>query len=194
MRADPDSLEERASTDARTTQASSPSRSSGQWTGGDSPPPLPSLGMYTGWTEPSSPIVQTSFARRQATCSRRSRHVRQSIQYRNVSCSSVSTSTGTRRCQRSRILTLFQCYDQNACRRRASSAVQTAVQRAYGSVVDDYALITGQPNVSGEHAVIRCVSSSRGGSRRRVRHDRNHLAVLGPRLAPTLRQTRREIL
>lgn len=162
----------------------------GQWTGGDAPRLIPSLGMYTGMGEAIGLYRLTDLLRSsgKAVLLRQSRHVSAAdLKYRNVILlGSIYVNEWTRRLPSVENF----AYTFNATIENRDP--QPGEEREYkpqfneqtGALSVDYALITVKPNVSGEHAVMTLAGVFSEGTEASAEFvtTRNHLATLGQRL------------
>jgi hypothetical protein len=187
--ADPDSLERRALqlTPEQTRALVDAPEFRGQWTGGDSPQLIPSLGMYTGMGEAIGLYRLTDLFRtaNKAILLRQSRHASAAdLKYRNVILlGSIYVNEWTRR------LPTVENFNYTFNATIENRDPQAGEEREYkpqfneqtGELTVDYALITVKPNVSGEHAVMTLAGIFSEGTEAAVEFvtTRNHLAVLG---------------
>jgi hypothetical protein len=187
--ADPDSLERRALqlTPEQTRALVDAPEFRGQWTGGDSPQLIPSLGMYTGMGEAIGLYRLTDLFRtaNKDILLRQSRHVSAAdLKYRNVILlGSIYVNEWTRR------LPTVENFNYTFNATIENRDPQAGEEREYkpqfneqtGQLAVDYALITVKPNVSGEHAVMTLAGIFSEGTEAAVEFvtTRNHLAVLG---------------
>jgi hypothetical protein len=190
--ADPDSLERRAIrlTPEQTRSLVDAPEFRGQWTGGDSPQLIPSLGMYTGMGEAIGLYRLTDLFRtaHKTILLRQSRHVSAAdLKYRNVILlGSIYVNEWTRR------LPTVESFNYTFSATIENRNPQAGEEREYkpqfneqtGELTVDYALITVKPNVSGEHAVMTLAGIFSEGTEAAAEFvtTRNHLAVLGQRL------------
>jgi hypothetical protein len=190
--ADPDSLERRAIqlTPEQTRSLAAAPEFRGQWTGGDSPQLIPSLGMYTGMGEAIGLYRLTDLFRtaHKTILLRQSRHVSAAdLKYRNVVLlGSIYVNEWTRR------LPTVENFNYTFSATIENRDPQAGEEREYkpqfnpqtGELTIDYALITVKPNVSGEHAVMTLAGIFSEGTEAAAEFvtTRNHLAVLGQRL------------
>jgi hypothetical protein len=190
--ADPGSLERRALqlTPEQTRALVDAPEFRGQWTGGDSPRLIPSLGMYTGMGEAIGLYRLTDLFRTadKAILLRQSRHVSAAdLKYRNVILlGSIYVNEWTRR------LPTVENFNYTFNATIENRDPQAGEEREYkphfneqtGQLAVDYALITVKPNVSGEHAVMTLAGIFSEGTEAAAEFvtTRNHLAVLGQRL------------
>jgi hypothetical protein len=187
--ADPKSLERRALqlTPEQTRALVDAPEFRGQWTGGDSPRLIPSLGMYTGMGEAIGLYRLTDLFRTadKAILLRQSRHVSAAdLKYRNVILlGSIYVNEWTRR------LPTVEKFNYTFNATIENRDPQPGEEREYkpqfneqtGQLSVDYALITVKPNVSGEHAVMTLAGIFSEGTEAAAEFvtTRNHLAVLG---------------
>lgn len=190
--ADPDSLERRAIrlTPEQTHSLADAPEFRGQWTGGDSPQLIPSLGMYTGMGEAIGLYRLTDLFRtaHKTILLRQSRHVSAAdLKYRNIILlGSIYVNEWTRR------LPSVESFNYTFSATIENHDPQAGEEREYkpqfnpqtGALTIDYALITVKPNVSGEHAVMTLAGIFSEGTEAAAEFvtTRNHLAVLGQRL------------
>jgi hypothetical protein len=190
--ADPGSLRERAIelTPEQTRALQSAPEFHGQWTGGDVPRLIPSLGMYTGMGEAIGVYRLTDLMRasNKSILLRQSRHVDAAdLKYRNVILlGSIYVNEWTRRLPSVENF----AYTFNATIENRDP--QPGEEREYrpqfdaqtGALSVDYALITVKPNVSGEHAVMTLAGIFSEGTEAAAEFvtTRHHLSVLGQRL------------
>ncbi|HEY0097336.1 MAG TPA: hypothetical protein VGB76_00160 [Pyrinomonadaceae bacterium] len=190
--ADPDSLEQRAIqlTPEQTRSLVDAPEFRGQWTGGDSPRLIPSLGMYTGMGEAIGLYRLTDLFRtaQKTILLRQSRHASAAdLKYRNVILlGSIYVNEWTRR------LPTVESFNYTFSATIENRDPQAGEEREYkpqfnpqtGELTVDYALITVKPNVSGEHAVMTLAGIFSEGTEAAAEFvtTRNHLAVLGQRL------------
>ena len=162
----------------------------GQWTGGESPRLIPSLGMYTGMGEAIGLYRLTDLFRSadKTILLRQSRHVSAAdLKYRNVILlGSIYVNEWTRR------LPSVENFNYTFAATIENRDPRPGEEREYkpqfnertGEMLVDYALITVKPNVSGEHAVMNLAGIFSEGTEAAAEFvtTRNHLAVLGQRL------------
>jgi hypothetical protein len=162
----------------------------GQWTGGDEPRLIPSLGMYTGMGEAIGVYRLTDLLRSsgKAVLLRQSRHVSAAdLKYRNVILlGSIYVNEWTRR------LPTVENFNYTFRATIENRDPQAGEEREYkpqfdartGVLTVDYALITVKPNVSGEHAVMTLAGVFSEGTEAAAEFvtTRNHVATLGQRL------------
>jgi hypothetical protein len=190
--ADPASLKQRAiqlAPDQTRSLADAP-EFKGQWTGGDSPHLIPSLGMYTGMGEAIGLYRLTDLFRTsdKTILLKQSRHVSAAdLKYRNVILlGSIYVNEWTRR------LPSVENFGYTFSATIENRNPLPGEEREYkpqfnaqtGELAVDYALITVKPNVSGEHAVMTLAGIFSEGTEAAAEFvtTRNHLAVLGQRL------------
>jgi hypothetical protein len=190
--ADPASLQQRAIQLApeQTRSLADAPEFKGQWTGGDSPRLIPSLGMYTGMGEAFGLYRLTDLFRTadKAIQLKQSRHVSAGdLKYRNVILlGSIYVNEWTRR------LPTVENFNYTFAATIENRNPLPGEEREYkpqfneqtGELAIDYALITVKPNVSGEHAVMTLAGVFSEGTEAAAEFvtTRNHLAVLGQRL------------
>ncbi|HYG11696.1 MAG TPA: hypothetical protein VD835_17245 [Pyrinomonadaceae bacterium] len=190
--ADPASLKQRAIQLApeQTRSLADAPEFKGQWTGGDSPHLIPSLGMYTGMGEAIGLYRLTDLFRTadKTIQLKQSRHVNAAdLKYRNVILlGSIYVNEWTRR------LPSVENFGYTFSATIENRNPLPGEEREYkpqfneqtGELVVDYALITVKPNVSGEHAVMTLAGVFSEGTEAAAEFvtTRNHLAVLGQRL------------
>lgn len=190
--ADPGSLRQRAielSPEQTRSLVAAP-EFKGQWTGGDAPRLIPSLGMYTGMGEAIGLYRLTDLFRAadKTILLRQSRHVSAAdLKYRNVILlGSIYVNEWTRR------LPSVENFGYTFAATIENRNPLPGEEREYkpqfneraGELAVDYALITVRPNVSGEHAVMTLAGIFSEGTEAAAEFvtTRNHLAVLGERL------------
>jgi hypothetical protein len=190
--ADPGSLKQRAIqlTSEQTRSLADAPEFKGQWTGGDAPHLIPSLGMYTGMGEAIGLYRLTDLFRTadKAIQLKQSRHVNAAdLKYRNVILlGSIYVNEWTRR------LPSVENFGYTFSATIENRNPLPGEEREYkpqfngqtGELAVDYALITVKPNVSGEHAVMTLAGVFSEGTEAAAEFvtTRNHLAVLGQRL------------
>jgi hypothetical protein len=190
--ADPGSLKQRAIQLApeQTRSLADAPEFKGQWTGGDSPSLIPSLGMYTGMGEAIGLYRLTDLFRTsdKTILLKQSRHVSAAdLKYRNVILlGSIYVNEWTRR------LPSVENFGYTFSATIENRNPLPGEEREYkpqfneqtGELAVDYALITVKPNVSGEHAVMTLAGIFSEGTEAAAEFvtTRNHLAVLGQRL------------
>jgi len=190
--ADPESMARRAMelNPAQTRALVESPEFKGQWTGGESPKLIPSLGMYTGMGEAIGLHRLTDLFRAAGRniLLRQSRHVSAAdLKYRNVILlGSIYVNEWTRR------LPTVESFNYTFNATIESRSPQPGEEREYkpqfnpetGDLAVDYALVTVKPNVSGEHAVMTLAGIFSEGTEAAAEFvtTRSHLAVLGERL------------
>lgn len=190
--ADPDSLAKRAIrlTPEQTRSLVDAPEFKGQWTGGDSPRLIPSLGMYTGMGEAIGVYRLTDLLRssNKDILLRQSRHASAAdLKYRNVILlGSIYVNEWTRR------LPSVENFNYTFAATIENRDPLPGEEREYkpqfdertGDLKVDYALITVKPNVSGEHAVMTLAGIFSEGTEAAAEFvtTRNHLAAMGQRL------------
>ncbi len=190
--ADPDSLAVRSMrlTPEQTRALTDAPEFRGQWTGGEAPRLIPSLGMYTGMGEAIGLYRLTDLLRtaNKGVLLRQSRHVSAAdLKYRNVILlGSIYVNEWTRR------LPSVEKFNYTFSATIENRDPQAGEEREYkplfneqtGELAVDYALITVKPNVSGEHAVMTLAGIFSEGTEAAAEFvtTRNHLGVLGQRL------------
>ncbi|HEV2761879.1 MAG TPA: hypothetical protein VGV38_02700, partial [Pyrinomonadaceae bacterium] len=190
--ADPDSLAQRAIqlSPEQTQSLLNAPEFKGQWTGGEAPQLIPSLGMYTGMGEAIGIYRLTDLFRSagKTPLLRQSRHVDAAdLKYRNVILlGSIYVNEWTRR------LPTVESFNYTFRATIENRDPQPGEEREYrprfdeqtGALAVDYALITVKPNVSGEHAVMTLAGIFSEGTEAAAEFvtTRNHLALLGQRL------------
>lgn len=162
----------------------------GQWTGGESPRLIPSLGMYTGMGEAIGLYRLTDLFRAEdkEILLRQSRHVTAAdLKYRNVILlGSIYVNEWTRR------LPTVENFSYTFSATIKNHDPQPGEEREYkpqfdeqtGELVVDYALVTVKPNVSGDKAVMTLAGIFSEGTEAAAEFvtTRNHIALLGQRL------------
>jgi hypothetical protein len=162
----------------------------GQWSGGEAPRLIPSLGMYTGMGEAIGLYRLTDLFRaaNKNILLRQSRHVSAAdLKYRNVILlGSIYVNEWTRR------LPTIESFNYTFNATIENRDPQPGEEREYkpqfnpqtGDLAVDYALVTVKPNVSGEHAVMTLAGIFSEGTEAAAEFvtAKNHLAVLGQRL------------
>lgn len=190
--ADPDSLERRAIqlTPEQTRALVEAPEFKGQWTGGDAPQLIPSLGMYTGMGEAIGVYRLTDLLRasNKTILLRQSRFVSAAdLKYRNVILlGSIYVNEWSRK------LPSVENFNYTFSATIENRDPLPGEEREYkpkfneqtGELAVDYALITVKPNVSGEHAVMTLAGIFSEGTEAAAEFvtTRNHIAVLGQRL------------
>lgn len=162
----------------------------GQWSGGEAPRLIPSLGMYTGMGEAIglhrlTDLLRTANKNIQL---KQSRQVSAAdLKYRNVvMLGSIYVNEWTRR------LPSVEKFSYTFKATIENRDPQAGEEREYrpqfdpqtGELTTDYALVTVKPNVSGEHAVMTLAGIFSEGTEAAAEFvtTRNHLATLGQRL------------
>jgi hypothetical protein len=162
----------------------------GQWSGGEAPRLIPSLGMYTGMGEAIGLHRLTDLFRTadKNILLRQSRHVSAAdLKYRNVvMLGSIYVNEWTRR------LPSVEKFSYTFDATIENRDPQPGEEREYrpqfnpqtGELITDYALVTVKPNVSGEHAVMTLAGIYSEGTEAAAEFvtTRNHLTTLGQRL------------
>jgi hypothetical protein len=162
----------------------------GQWSGGDTPRLLPSLGMFTGMGEAIGLYRLTDLMRssNKAIFLRQSRHVSAAdLKYRNVILlGSIYVNEWTRKLPSVENFSYtFKATIQN---RNPLPGEEQEYKPQFneqtGELIVDYALVTVQPNVSGEHQVMTLAGIFSEGTEAAAEFvtARNHLSLLGERL------------
>jgi hypothetical protein len=162
----------------------------GQWTGGDSPRLIPSLGMYTGMGEAVGVYRLTDLLRssNKTVLLRQSRQVSAAdLKYRNVILlGSIYVNEWSRRLPTSENFkyTFSATIVNNDPLPGEERVYKPQFNEQTGEMAVDYALITVKPNVSGEHAVMTLAGIFSEGTEAAAEFvtTRNHLTVLGQRL------------
>ena len=162
----------------------------GQWTGGNTPQIIPSLGMYSGMGEAIGLYRLTDLFRASSKTLlvRQSRQVSAAdLKYRNVILlGSIYVNEWTRK------LPSIENFEYTFSATIENRDPLPGEEREYktqfneetGEMSVDYALITVKPNVSGEHAVMTIAGIFSEGTEAAAEFltARNHLTVLGQRL------------
>ncbi len=190
--ADPTSLERRAIqlTPEQTRLLLDAPEFKGQYTGGESPQLIPSLGMYTGMGEAVGVYRLTDLLRAsdKSILLRQSRQVSAAdLKYRNVILlGSIYVNEWSRRLPTvENFVYTFSATIQN---RNPLPGEEREYKPEFneqtGAMSIDYALITVKPNVSGEHAVMTLAGIFSEGTEAAAEFvtTRNHLNLLGQRL------------
>jgi hypothetical protein len=191
-KADPESLARRSMelSPAQTRALLEAPEFKGQWTGGESPKLIPSLGMYTGMGEAIGLYRLTDLFRAadKGILLRQSRQVSAAdLKYRNVILlGSIYVNEWTRR------LPTVESFNYTFNATIENHDPRPGEEREYkpqfnpetGDLAVDYALVTVKPNVSGEHAVMTLAGIFSEGTEAAAEFvtTRNHLAVLGQSL------------
>jgi len=190
--ADPGSLKQRAIrlTPEQARSLADAPEFKGQWTGGDSPHLIPSLGMYTGMGEAIGLQRLTDLFRTadKTILLKQSRHVSAAdLKYRNVILlGSIYVNEWTRRLPS--VENFGYTFSATIENRNPLAGEEREYKPQFnqqtGELAVDYALITVKPNVSGEHAVMTLAGVFSEGTEAAAEFvtTRNHLAVLGQRL------------
>ncbi len=190
--ADPRSLARRAiqMTPEQTRSLLDAPEFKGQYSGGDSPRLIPSVGMYTGMGEAVGVYRLTDLLRaaNKTVLVRQSRHVSAAdLKYHNVILlGSIYVNEWSRR------LPMVENFVYTFSARIVNRDPLPGEEREYkpqfneqtGELSVDYALITVKPNVSGENAVMTLAGIFSEGTEGAAEFvtTRNHLALLGQRL------------
>jgi hypothetical protein len=159
----------------------------GQYSGGDSPRLIPSLGMYTGMGEAVGVYRLTDLLRssNKTVQLRQSRHVNAAdLKYRNVILlGSIYVNEWSRRLPTAEnFVHTFSATIENRDPLPGEEAVyKPQFNEQTGEMAVDYALITVKPNVSGEHAVMTLAGIFSEGTEGAAEFvtTRNHLTLLG---------------
>jgi hypothetical protein len=162
----------------------------GQWSGGDSPRLIPSLGMYTGMGEAVGlyRLAELFRASNKTVVLKQSRHVSAAdLKYRNVILlGSIYVNEWSRKLPTiENFVYTFSATIQN---RNPVAGEEKEYKPEFnpqtGELSVDYALITVKPNISGEHAVMTFAGIFSEGTEAAAEFatTKNHLAVLGHRL------------
>lgn len=190
--ADPVSLAERAiplTPEQTRTLVESP-EFKGQWTGGNTPKLVPSLGMYTGMGEAIGVYRLTDLLRasNKTILLRQSRHVSAAdLKYRNVILlGSIYVNEWSRRLPsvENFVYTFNATIENRNPQSDEPREYKPQFNEQTGQLAVDYALITVKPNVSGEHAVMTLAGVFSEGTEAAAEFvtTRNHMTVLGQRL------------
>jgi hypothetical protein len=190
--ADPGSLARRAiqMTPEQTRSLVDAPEFKGQYTGGDSPRLIPSLGMYTGMGEAVGVYRLTDLLRssNKTILLRQSRHVSASdLKYRNVILlGSIYVNEWSRRLPtvENFVYTFSATIENRDPLPGEEREYKPQFNEQTGEMSVDYALITVKPNVSGEHAVMTLAGIFSEGTEAAAEFvtTRNHLTLLGQRL------------
>lgn len=190
--ADPGSLAERAIqlTPEQTRALVESPEFKGQWTGGNTPRLVPSLGMYTGMGEAIGVYRLTDLLRasNKTILLRQSRHVSAAdLKYRNVILlGSIYVNEWSRRLPsvENFAYTFNATIENRDPLPGEAREYKPQFNEQTGQLAIDYALITVKPNVSGEHAVMTLAGIFSEGTEAAAEFitTRNHLTVLGQRL------------
>lgn len=190
--ADPDSLARRAiqMTPDQTRSLRDALEFKGQYSGGDSPRLIPSLGMYTGMGEAVGVYRLTDLLRasNKTILLRQSRHVGAAdLKYRNVILlGSIYVNEWSRRLPtvENFVYTFSATIENRDPLPGEERTYKPQFNEQTGEMSVDYALITVKPNVSGEHAVMTLAGIFSEGTEAAAEFvtTRNHLTLLGQRL------------
>ncbi|HYN25760.1 MAG TPA: hypothetical protein VES69_12035 [Pyrinomonadaceae bacterium] len=190
--ADPGSLARRAiqMTPEQTRSLVDAPEFKGQYTGGDSPRLIPSLGMYTGMGEAVAVYRLTDLLRssNKTALLRQSRHVSAAdLKYRNVILlGSIYVNEWSRRLPtvENFVYTFSATIENRDPLSGEEREYKPQFNEQTGEMSVDYALITVKPNVSGEHAVMTLAGIFSEGTEAAAEFvtTRNHLTLLGQRL------------
>src|SRR6266550_3351536 len=191
-KADPESLARRAlqMTPEQTRSLFDAPEFKGQYTGGDSPRLIPTLGMYTGMGEAVGVYRLTDLLRssNKSVLLRQSRHVSAAdLKYRNVILlGSIYVNEWSRRLPQVEnfVYTFSATIENRDPLPGEEREYKPQFNEQTGEMSVDYALITVKPNVSGEHAVMTLAGIFSEGTEGAAEFltTRNHLTVLGQRL------------
>jgi hypothetical protein len=162
----------------------------GQWTGGNTPRLVPSLGMYTGMGEAIGVYRLTDLLRasNKTILLRQSRHVSAAdLKYRNVILlGSIYVNEWSRRLPsvENFVHTFKATIENRDPLPGEAQEYKPQFNEQTGQLAIDYALITVKPNVSGEHAVMTLAGIFSEGTEAAAEFvtTRNHMTVLGQRL------------
>lgn len=162
----------------------------GQYTGGDSPRLIPSLGMYTGMGEAVGVFRLTDLLRssNKTILLRQSRQVSAAdLKYRNVILlGSIYVNEWSRRLPtvENFMYTFSATIENRDPLPGEEREYKPQFDEQTGEMSVDYALITVKPNVSGEHAVMTLAGVFSEGTEAAAEFvtTRNHLTLLGQRL------------
>lgn len=190
--ADPASLARRAvqMTPEQTRSLVEAPEFKGQYSGGNTPRLIPSLGMYTGMGEAVGVYRLTDLMRssNKTVQLRQSRHVSAAdLKYRNVILlGSIYVNEWSRRLPTvENFVHTFHATIENRDPLPGEEQVyKPQFNEQTGEMAIDYALITVKPNVSGEHAVMTLSGIFSEGTEGAAEFvtTRNHLTLLGQRL------------
>lgn len=190
--ADPASLARRAvqMTPEQTRSLIDAPEFKGQYSGGNSPRLIPSLGMYTGMGEAVGVYRLTDLMRssNKTVQLRQSRHVSAAdLKYRNVILlGSIYVNEWSRRLPtvENFVHTFSATIENRDPLPGEEREYKPQFNEQTGEMAVDYALITVKPNVSGEHAVMTLSGIFSEGTEGAAEFvtTRNHLTVLGQRL------------
>ncbi len=190
--ADPSSLERRAIqlNPEQTRLLLDAPEFKGQYTGGESPRLIPSLGMYTGMGEAVGVYRLTDLLRAsdKTILLRQSRQVSAAdLKYRNVILlGSIYVNEWSRRLPtvENFVYTFSATIENRDPLPGEEKEYKPQFNEQTGAMSVDYALITVKPNVSGEHAVMTLAGIFSEGTEAAAEFvtTRNHLNLLGQRL------------
>jgi len=190
--ADPASLARRAlqMTPEQTRSLIDAPEFKGQYSGGNSPRLIPSLGMYTGMGEAVGVYRITDLMRssNKTILLRQSRHVSAAdLKYRNVILlGSIYVNEWSRRLPQVEnfVYTFSATIENRDPLPGEEREYKPQFNQQTGEMSVDYALITVKPNVSGEHAVMTIAGIFSEGTEGAAEFltTRNHLTLLGQRL------------
>jgi len=190
--ADPKSLARRAMklTPEQTRSLLEAPEFKGQYTGGESPQLIPSLGMYTGMGEAVGVYRLTDLLRAadKTILLRQSRQVSAAdLKYRNVILlGSIYVNEWSRRLPtvENFVYTFSATIENRDPLPGEEREYKPEFNEQTGTMSVDYALITVKPNVSGEHAVMTLAGIFSEGTEAAAEFvtTRNHLNLLGQRL------------
>ncbi len=190
--ADPSSLARRAIqlTPEQTRSLLDAPEFKGQYTGGESPRLIPSLGMYTGMGEAVGVYRLTDLLRasNKTILLRQSRQVSAAeLKYRNVILlGSIYVNEWSRRLPtvENFVYTFSATIENRDPLPGEEREYKPQFNEQTGEMSVDYALITVKPNVSGEHAVMTLAGIFSEGTEAAAEFvtTRNHLNLLGQRL------------
>ncbi len=187
--ADPASLARRAvqMTPEQTRSLIEAPEFKGQYSGGDTPRLIPSLGMYTGMGEAVGVYRITDLMRssNKTILLRQSRHVNAAdLKYRNVILlGSIYVNEWSRRLPtvENFVHTFSATIENRDPRPGEEREYKPQFNEQTGEMSVDYALITVKPNVSGEHAVMTLSGIFSEGTEAAAEFvtTRNHMTLLG---------------
>jgi hypothetical protein len=190
--ADPKSLARRAIqlTPEQTRSLLEAPEFKGQYTGGESPQLIPSLGMYTGMGEAVGVYRLTDLLRAsdKTILLRQSRQVSAAdLKYRNVILlGSIYVNEWSRRLPtvENFVYTFSATIENRDPLPGEEREYKPEFDEQTGAMSVDYALITVKPNVSGEHVVMTLAGIFSEGTEAAAEFvtTRNHLSLLGERL------------
>jgi hypothetical protein len=191
-KADPETLARRAfqMTPEQTRSLLDAPEFKGQYSGGESPRLIPSLGMYTGMGEAVGVYRLTDLLRssNKNILLRQSRHVSAAdLKYRNVILlGSIYVNEWSRRLPQVEnfVYTFSATIENRNPLPGEEREYKPEFNEQTGEMSVDYALITVKPNVSGEHAVMTIAGIFSEGTEGAAEFltTRNHLTLLGQRL------------